>query len=294
MIPNLIGGSADLAPSNKSYMEEYPDVQKGSYQGRNIRFGVREHAMGAICNGIALHEGLRPYCATFLVFSDYMRPAVRLAALMNQPVIFLFTHDSIFVGEDGPTHQPVEHIESLRLIPNLKVIRPADGEETREAWIEALKNKRGPTALILSRQGLPLIWKKKGRKDFSKGAFLVKEEEEAQVVILASGSEVSLGMEVANLLGEEGILVQVVSVPDRETFYGQDRTYRERILREDGLRVAIEAGRGEGWYRLLREDDLLISIEGFGMSAPFKELKKRYGLEAQEVAEKIRERIGRD
>ncbi|GAH31726.1 unnamed protein product, partial [marine sediment metagenome] len=158
-IPYLIGGSADLAPSTKAYLDKYKDVQKGSFEGRNIRFGVREHAMGAIVNGIAVHKGFRPYCATFFVFSDYMRPAIRMAALMKLPVIYIFTHDSIFVGEDGPTHQPVEHLESLRTIPSLKIIRPADEEETKLAWREILKKTEGPIALVLSRQNLPHLKK---------------------------------------------------------------------------------------------------------------------------------------
>ncbi|RQD79411.1 MAG: transketolase, partial [Halanaerobium sp. MSAO_Bac5] len=215
MIPYLVGGSADLAPSTKTYLDDYGEIQKDNYKGRNFRFGVREHAMGAIVNGISLHGGLRPFAATFLVFSDYMRPAIRLAALMKQPVIYVFTHDSVFVGEDGPTHQPVEHVEALRIIPGLKVLRPADAEEAKEAWVEALETKDQPTALILTRQNLPQIDKINGLKEFHKGGYFVNDADDADIIIFASGSEVSLAVESSKELAEKGIKAAVMSVPER-------------------------------------------------------------------------------
>ncbi|MCC3144209.1 transketolase [Halanaerobium sp. Z-7514] len=284
MIPYLVGGSADLAPSTKTYLDDYGEIQKDNYKGRNFRFGVREHAMGAIVNGISLHGGLRPFAATFLVFSDYMRPAIRLAALMKQPVIYVFTHDSVFVGEDGPTHQPVEHVEALRIIPGLKVLRPADAEEAKEAWVEALETKDQPTALILTRQNLPQIDKINGLKEFHKGGYFVNDAEGADIIIFASGSEVSLAVESSKELAEKGIKAAVMSVPERsklEAYLSQHK------LADVDLKVALEAGVGNGWYRVVGSEGLVISLDRFGLSGKGQEVGEELGFKAEKVSEKI-------
>ena len=284
MIPYLVGGSADLAPSTKTYLDDYGEIQKDNYKGRNFRFGVREHAMGGIVNGISLHGGLRPFAATFLVFSDYMRPAIRLAALMKQPVIYVFTHDSVFVGEDGPTHQPVEHVEALRIIPGLKVLRPADAEEAKEAWVEALETKDQPTALILTRQNLPQIDKINGLKEFHKGGYFVNDADDADIIIFASGSEVSLAVESSKELAEKGIKAAVMSVPERsklEAYLSQHK------LADVDLKVALEAGVGNGWYRLVGSDGLVISLDRFGLSGKGQEVGEELGFKAEKVSEKI-------
>jgi len=289
-IPYLIGGSADLSPSTKAYLDNYGEVQKNSFKGRNLRFGVREHAMGAMVNGIAAHKGFRPYCSTFFVFSDYMRPAIRMAALMGLPVIYIFTHDSIMVGEDGPTHQPVEQLESLRLIPNLKVIRPADEEETKLAWKEILKRTEGPTALVLSRQNLPHLEKYRGIKEFSRGGYIMshKEKEAPQVVLISSGSEVSIAVKVNLILKVNGITSRVVSIPDREEFLRQEKKYIEEVLGpKNALRVVIEANTGEGWYQLLSEPYYTIFMKSFGKSAPGHQLADYFGFSPEKIAQKI-------
>ncbi|MFW5985435.1 MAG: transketolase [Halanaerobiaceae bacterium] len=285
----LVGGSADLAPSTKTYLDKYDEVQRDNYGGRNFRFGVREHAMGAVVNGMALHQGVRVFNATFLVFSDYMRPAIRLAALMKQPVIYVFTHDSIAIGEDGPTHQPVEHVEALRLIPNLKVLRPADEQETKRAWLEAINHTEGPTALVFTRQNLPHIEKEKGLKEFSKGAYIVRKgSDDPEIVLLASGSEVSLACDVADQLAAEGKEVRIVSVPDREEFISRSQQYQDKVLGgKDNFRVAIEAGVGSGWYQLLGQNSLVVSVEDFGCSAPGEEVYAEFGFTADKVTSRI-------
>ncbi|NBG88503.1 transketolase [Isachenkonia alkalipeptolytica] len=293
VMPNLIGGSADLSPSTKTYLNNYGEIQKQQFNGRNIRFGVREHAMAGVANGISLYGGLRPFVSTFLVFSDYMRPSIRMAAIMKQPVIFIFTHDSIYVGEDGPTHEPVEHLESLRLIPNLKVLRPGDTEEVVKTWIEALENQEGPTALILSRQGVPLIEDKKDIDKFTKGGYVVAEDLEEKVTLMATGSEVSLAMEVRRALKEKGISSRLVSVPDRKTFEEQPEKYREEVLGDPSrLRVLIEAGVKSGWYRFLGEKDLMITMETYGASGPGSEVGKKFGFEAEVIMKSILEKLG--
>ncbi|HLV09509.1 MAG TPA: transketolase [Halanaerobiales bacterium] len=293
-IDYLIGGSADLSPSNKTYLTQYEEIQRDNFNGRNFRFGVREHAMGAIVNGIMLHKGFRPFCSTFLVFSDYMRPAIRLAALMKLPVVYVFTHDSIYVGEDGPTHQPVEHVEALRVIPGLKVIRPADEEETKAAWLTAMERKDGPTALVLTRQGLPHLDKENTLEGVQKGAYIIKKEEsnKPDVVLLASGSEVSLAVEVAGLLNAKGKAARVVSVPDREGFFAQDESYiKELINGVDTLKAVLEAGIGSGWHRLLGTNYHLVTVEDFGESGPGDELAKRLGFDAEKIAADLLEKI---
>ncbi len=291
-VPYLVGGSADLAPSNKTYLDEYGEIQAGEYAGRNFRFGVREHAMAAIANGISLSGGLRPFVATFLVFSDYMRSSMRMSALMNQPVVYVLTHDSIYVGEDGPTHQPIEHVESLRLIPGLNVVRPADEEEAKAAWIQAMERTNGPTALILTRQNLPHLAKEQGVEGFYKGGYVVSGDEDTDVVMLATGSEVSLATEAAQLLEEEGKSVRVVSIPDRNLFTDQGREYINQVLgNQDALRVAMEMGVGQGWYQLLREDDHLISIDTFGASGPGTEVADKFGFTPEKVAKEIMKKL---
>ena len=289
-MPYLVGGSADLSPSTKTYLKQFEEIQKGQFEGRNIRFGVREHAMGAICNGVAAHKGFRIYCSTFFSFSDYMRPSIRLAALMKLPVIYIFTHDSIYVGEDGPTHQPVEQLESLRVIPGLRILRPADDDEVRWAWEETLKEKHRPVALVLSRQNLPHLNKKQGAKEFSRGGYIVLEEEtkNPDVVMMASGSEVSLAVETANILIGQGISPRVVSVPDRETFLNQEEGYRNDVLgSKDILRAVIEMNNGQGWYRLLKKKYLTFLMESFGISAPGKDAAEHFGFSPQKIAQKI-------
>ena len=295
-MPYLIGGSADLSPSTKTYLKKFKEIQKTQFDGRNIRFGVREHAMGGICNGIAAHKGFRVYCSTFFVFSDYMRPSIRLAALMKLPVIYIFTHDSIFVGEDGPTHQPIEQLESLRLIPGLKLIRPADDEEVKWAWEEVLKEKEKPVALVLSRQNLPHLKKKQGVKEFNRGGYIVLKEETGNpdVVFMASGSEVSLALETAGFLKEKNISSRIVSVPDREEFLRQDKQYIESVLGpKDVLRVVIEMNNGQGWYRLLKDEYLAILMETFGKSAPGKEVADYFGFTPRKISDKIMEKLNK-
>ena len=290
LVPSLAGGSADLAPSNNSNIKDAASVQTGAFGGRNMHFGIREHAMGAIMNGMALYGCFIPYGATFLVFSDYCRPAVRLSALMNLRVIYLFTHDSFFVGEDGPTHQPIEHTASLRMIPGLQVIRPADGLETAMAWDAALRHADGPTVLILSRQNLPVVKRDSAfsRADISRGGYLVASPEGTpDTVIMASGSEVHVAQEAAALLAVQGVTARVVSIPCLERFMAQPESYRAGLLPSGIPRVAVEAGRGESWGRLIGCDGLFIGVEHFGASAPGDVLARQFGLTAPQVAEKV-------
>ncbi len=293
-IPYLVGGSADLAPSNKTYLNGYDDIQRNNFSGRNFHFGVREHAMGGIANGISLYGGLRPFVSTFLIFSDYMRPAIRLAALMKQPVIYIFTHDSIFVGEDGPTHQPVEQTESLRLIPNLQVIRPADTEETKIAWLQALKKTDGPTALVLTRQSLPYIEKENGVEGAYRGGYIVRREKtkKPDITLIASGSEVSLAIKVAESLTNEELSARVVSVPDRKAFTDNGERYIKEVLGPgDVLRVVLEAGVRQGWYQLLGEDHHIVSVDKFGVSAPGKIVAEEYGFTVHKIVNEILDKI---
>jgi len=289
LIPSLAGGSADLSPSNNSDIKGSSSVQAGNFAGRNLHFGIREHAMGAVINGMALYGCFIPYGATFLVFSDYCRPSVRLSALMKLQSIYIFTHDSFFVGEDGPTHQPIEHVASLRLIPGLQVIRPADGVETALAWQAALQY-HGPTALILTRQKLPVIARSSEftPADALKGGYVVSSPAGTpDAVIMASGSEVHVAVEAAALLAGQGKKVRIVSVPCLETFSAQSAEYRSQVLPAGIPRVAFEAGRGMPWGSLIGCDGLFIGIEHFGASAPDKVLAEQFGFTAPQVAEKI-------
>ena len=289
LLPALAGGSADLAPSNNSDIKGGGSVQPDTFAGRNLHFGIREHAMGAICNAMSLYGCFIPYGATFLVFSDYCRPAVRLSALMQQQVVYIFTHDSYAVGEDGPTHQPIEHTASLRLIPGLQVIRPADADETALAWYAAMKYHNGPTALILTRQKLPLLPKPAG---FDKslplaGGYVLADVANPTVVMMASGSEVCLALDAAKLLADKGIAARVVSMPDVNTFMAQSPEYRASVLPKGVKRVALEAGRGESFGKLLGEEGLFIGWEQFGASAPAEILAEQFGLTPAKVADKV-------
>ncbi|NLD37048.1 MAG: transketolase [Desulfatiglans sp.] len=296
-IPNLVGGSADLAPSNNTMITSSHDMQKGDYTGRNIRFGVREHAMGAILSGIALHKGLIPFGGTFLVFADYMRPSIRLAALMKQPVKYIFTHDSIAVGEDGPTHQPVEQIFSLRSIPGLIVIRPSDATETKEAWRFAIKTTDRPVALILSRQNLPVIDRKKygHAEGLAKGAYILADTDGTpDVIIIATGSEVNISLAAKDKLLEKGIKARVVSMPSIELFNENPREYRDKVLPPDVKnRVVVEAGLSMGWERYAGEKGVIIGIDTFGASAPGGTVMKRFGFTAENIVEKAMGLLGK-
>jgi transketolase len=293
-VPELLGGSADLAPSNNTWLTGLAAFQHETPEGRNFHFGVREHGMGVVVNGMAYHGGLRPFCATFLVFADYMRPALRLAALSHLPSIFVFTHDSIGVGEDGPTHQPVEQIASLRAIPNLTVIRPADANETVEAWKAAMLNQDGPTALILTRQNLPTL----NRELYSEaallhqGAYVLADmgNDLPELILMASGSEVGLIVEAGTRLAMEGVNVRLVSVPSWELFEKQDAGYRESVLPATvSARVAVEAGIGMGWEKFVGQAGGIISLEHYGASAPASILFKEFGFTAEHVMAKARE-----
>jgi len=287
--PVLIGGSADLAPSNKTFIQSSGEFQKGSYIERNIRFGVREHAMGAVVSGMALHGGLRPYCGTFLVFADYMRPSIRVAAIMKLPVIYIFTHDSVAVGEDGPTHQPVEHLASLRAIPGLTVIRPADAVETAEAWKQAVKTSDGPVALILSRQKLPILNRSKPKEQFSNGAYIVSDSSgKPDVILLSTGSEVHIAIEAKKIISQNSIDARVVSIPSLELFEKASIDYRKNLLLSDDIpRVVIEAGIPMGWEKYSGRKGIIIGITKFGYSAPGATVLKNLGFTAQNIAEKV-------
>ena len=290
-LPQLVGGSADLGPSNKTVMKTCGYYSKDDRTGRNIHFGVREHAMGKALNGIALHGGFIPFGGTFLVFADFMRPAVRMAALMGLRSIFVFTHDSIAVGEDGPTHQPVEHAMSLRVIPNLCVIRPADALETAMAWQTACLNQHKPTALLLSRQKLPVLHKYAAviHDNAGKGAYVLDAgQDEAKAVIIATGSEVHLALEAQAKLAEEGICVSVVSMPSWDMFEMQSEEYKKSVLPEGLPKVAVEAGVALGWSRYTGSEDNVIGINKFGASAPGGTVMKEYGFTAENVAAKVK------
>ena len=289
LVPELIGGSADLTPSNNTQVKGSADIMPPSYNGRYVRFGVREHGMSAIMNGMALHKGIIPYGGTFLQFADYSRPAIRLAALMHQRVIFVMTHDSIGLGEDGPTHQPVEHLAALRAIPNLLVMRPCDGVETAECWQAALQNKNRPSLLALSRQNLPTVRSRDGNACtdnlISSGAYvLAGMDEKRDVTLMATGSEVSIAIEARALLKEQGINAAVVSVPSFELFDEQSDDYRASVL-GTAPRIAIEAGIRQGWDRYLGEKGVFIGMTGFGASAPSEKLYEHFGITAAKAVE---------
>lgn len=288
VLENIIGGSADLGPSNKSVMNDEKYFSSECPEGRNIHFGVREHAMAAICNGILLHGGLRSYAATFLVFSDYMKPSIRLASLMNLPAIYILTHDSIGVGEDGPTHQPIEHLAMLRSIPNINVIRPADSREVIYAWQSALMSKETPTCLILSRQGLKLL--DNSSEEALKGGYIVHKEAKDAIdaIIIATGSEVALSIEAAKDLEAKGKSIRVVSMPSQEIFLRQDKEYIEKILPSNvKRRVSVEALSTMPWGKFVGLEGTAIGIDRFGSSAPGKVLFEKYGITKEHVEEEV-------
>ncbi len=289
-LPTLIGGSADLAPSNNTLLKSSFDFQKGSYDGRNIRFGVREHAMGAILTGMALHKGVRPYGGTFLVFADYCRPAIRLAALMKLPVIYVFTHDSVAVGEDGPTHQPVEHFAALRAIPGLIVIRPADATETAAAWRLAIRSANAPVALILSRQNLPVLDRSRypAATMLAKGGYVLSDSKGVpDVILIGTGSEVSLCLEAQALLAKRNVAARVVSMPSWELYERTTQRYKDTVLPpEVTARVAVEAGITMGWERYVGSTGAVIGINRFGASAPGSLVLKKYGIQASAIVSK--------
>ncbi len=289
-VQQLIGGSADLAPSNKTHMNDEPDFKKGNYIGRNLHFGIRELAMAAMANGITLHGGLRVYVGTFFVFCDYMKPMMRLAALMGLPVTYVLTHDSIGVGEDGPTHEPIEQLAMLRALPNLNVFRPADGYETAAGWYLALTATHTPTALVLTRQNLPQL--AGSSKDALKGAYVISEAKDASRmdgILIASGSEVALAIDTQAALAKENIDVRVVSMPCMDLFAQQDAAYQEQVLpRNVRARVAVEALSGFGWGQYVGLDGAVVCMEGFGASGPGPQLFKQFGFTVEHVAEVTR------
>ncbi|MEK4846156.1 transketolase [Bacillus sp. FSL W8-0183] len=297
-VPFFIGGSADLAGSNKTTIKDTTDFGRENYAGRNIWFGVREFAMGAALNGMALHGGLRVFGGTFFVFSDYLRPAIRLAALMGLPVTYVFTHDSIAVGEDGPTHEPVEQLASLRAMPNLSVIRPADGNETAAAWKIAVSSTNKPTALVLTRQNLPTIDQapEKAYEGVEKGGYVVVEAADAQpeALLLASGSEVGLAIEAQKALEKEGIRVSVVSLPAWDRFDEQSDEYKESVLpKAVRARVAIEMGASLGWERYTGLDGDVIAIDKFGASAPGETIIEKYGFTVSNVVSRVKAKLNK-
>lgn len=289
-LPQLIGGSADLSGSDKTMMKDYEIIKKGHFKGRNIKYGVREFGMGTIANGLSLTGMITPFCGTFLTFSDYMRNSIRLAALSHYQVIYQFTHDSIFLGEDGPTHQSIEHYASLRTIPNLHVIRPADANEVKMAWLLALEY-HGPTAIILTRQNLPELagTSVSYSEGMSKGGYIIKKEKaKPDFTLFATGSEVSLAMEVAEGLEKIGKNVRVVSMPCIEVFESQSKEYKESVVGGDlGTRVSIEVGVDIGWYKYIGRDGVAICMESFGLSAPAADLANEFGFTADSILERL-------
>ncbi|MCL4294892.1 MAG: transketolase [Anaerolineae bacterium] len=296
VVPTLIGGSADLAPSNNTFLKGYPVFASESYAGRNFHFGVREHGMAAALNGMAVHGGVIPYGATFLIFSDYCRPAIRLAALSSFPTIFVFTHDSVGLGEDGPTHQPVEHLAALRAIPNLTVIRPADANETAQAWKVALEKRDGPVLLALTRQTLPVYDRSKmgDAAGLLKGAYVLLDAGRVypDVILIATGSEVQLAVEAHAKLAEQGIAARVVSMPSWELFQQQSEEYRDSVLPPTvKARVAIEAAVPLGWERWVGPQGVVIGLDHFGASSPYKTIFQQFGFTTDNVVLRALEMI---
>ena len=291
-IPQLMGGSADLTPSNNTLPAGEESFSPENPKGRYIRYGVREHGMAAIMNGMALHGGVLPYSGTFFVFSDYMRPAMRMSALMEQQVVYVLTHDSIGLGEDGPTHQPEAHLWAYRIIPNMTVIRPMDANETAEAWKSALKNKKGPTCLVLTRQNLPVYdraglgWAKS--EEAQKGGYVLCEDKDFEAIIIATGSEVELAVEAKAKLNEQGVKVRIVSMPSTNIFDEQPQEYKDSVLPKNILkRVAVEAGVTLGWYKYVGLEGRVIGLDRFGASAPYKTLYKEFGITTDAIVEAV-------
>lgn len=291
LVPNVVGGSADLSPSTNTFMNGFDSIAPDKFSGRNFHFGIREHGMGAILNGITLYGGYKAFGATFFVFSDYMRPTIRLAAIMEIPVIYIFTHDSIFVGEDGPTHEPIEQLPVLRAIPHMTVFRPTDGIETAMAWAYALRNEKNPVALILTRQKIDAVEKDKdfNPKDVLKGAYIVQKEKnnKLDLVIAASGSELPLAAAAKKILENE-LSIRIVSIPSKEIFERQDQAYKNSIIPNDVPVVVIEAALMFGWGDLFRQKLLTIGMTQYGASAPYQILAEKFGFTGASVAEKIK------
>jgi transketolase len=286
-LPFLIGGAADLSPSTDTILDKYPSFSAEHRDGRNFHFGIREHAMGAILNGMAVTRGFIPYGATFLIFSDYMKPAVRLAAISKIKPIYVYTHDSIGLGEDGTTHQPVEQLVALRAIPNMTVIRPADANETAQAWRVALEIQGGPVAIVLTRQGIPVIDQEKYSKasGLEKGAYILSESAEPpSVILIGTGSEVSLLLKAQELLQQKSIAARVVSMPSWELFEKQDAAYKESVLpKAIRKRLSVEAGSPLGWLKYVTEDGKILAMHRFGESAPAEEVFKEFGFTVENI-----------
>jgi transketolase len=294
-VPSLVGGSADLAESNLTDVKGGGSFGPGSYGGRNVHFGIREHAMGAIANGLAYDGLFIPFTATFLQFSDYMRPPVRLAALSHLQTIYVWTHDSIFLGEDGPTHQPIEHLTALRAIPNLHVVRPCDGDEVAVAWAHALQRRDGPTALVLSRQKLAAV-KRAGAFDPEaalRGGYVVSEPDGARFTLVATGSEVPLAQAALELLAKKGLPGRLASIPCLECFLAQPAGWRDAVVRRELPACAVEAARGTEWWEVVGRDGLVLGIDRFGQSAPEKALAEAFGFTPAKVAERVERWLGK-
>ena len=292
-LPELIGGSADLSGSNNTKTDKSKVITSKNFNGNYIHYGVREHAMAGVMNGLALYGGIIPFGGTFLIFSDYLKPSMRLSAIMNLRVIYIFSHDSIGLGEDGPTHQPIEQLEHLRAIPNLNVFRPADINETLECWEIALKSKNNPSAIVLSRQKLPYVSEhKSGENMCSKGGYVLKEtSENAEVSILASGSEVELALNVHDALKANNIESKVVSMPCHELFDKQSDDFKSDILDKDSLIITIEAGNVSSWKKYLGSKGISIGIDRFGESAPYKKIYEHLNLSVEKIVLAIQEKL---
>ena len=294
-VPALVGGAADLVESTKTFIKGSPSIARGEYEGRNIRFGIREHAMGAIANGLACYGSFIPFASTFLIFSDYMRPSIRLAALSELQVVLAFTHDSIMLGEDGPTHQPVEHLSSLRAMPNMHVVRPADAKETALAWAHALKRRTGPTTIVMTRQGVPALDRSGSPEPFTPAVFargghvlLDSSTATPRVTIIATGSEVAPAVEARGLLEEKGIATRVVSMPCVELFESQPPDYRKSVVPDDcDLIVVVEAASPYGWHGIAGRNALVIGVDRFGFSAPWKTIAQKMGFTGPAIADRI-------
>jgi transketolase len=296
LVPALVGGSADLEPSTKTAIKGSPSISREDFSGRNLHFGIREHGMAAMLNGMALTTGFLPYGSSFLVFTDYARPSIRLSALMQTHVIWVFTHDSVFLGEDGPTHEPVEHLNALRAIPNLLVLRPADGLETAAAWSLAIERKDGPTLIALTRQTTPALRRPAtfSPADLRRGAYVLSESGDPEAVsIVATGSEVGVAVDAAGLLEAAGVPARVVSMPGPQLFLRQDAAWRDSVLPPGGRRVSIEAGATEYWLRIVGERGLSIGIDRYGESAPAAAIAEHFGITGEAVARSIRTWLGR-
>ncbi len=291
-VPELFGGAADLSSSTKTFIKGYTDFKEGQYGGRNVKFGVREFAMAAISNGLALHGGIRPFASTYFVFSDYLKPALRLSALMGLPVTYIFTHDSLAVGEDGPTHQPVEQLASFRAMPGLTVIRPADANETVSAWKIALKQNDQPTVLVLSRQGLPVLDKNRGVTGTClKGAYILSpSKNETEILLIGTGSEVHLLVEAQERLLEKNVDASVVSMPSWDLFEKQSKDYKETIFPPHiKKRIAVEMGASYGWYKYVGLEGKVLGVDSFGASGNGNDLVKRHGFTVDRIVEEVME-----